>query len=99
MRMTEAIAARVFSDQTLPAPAQDKETNWQCQQCHLMIKWLSHPVYVTKQRLAKISGISRREIEQLIESNVLPCYLPPGAKRAKFSIKDLMQAMEAYKKS
>lgn len=94
-KMIEEIASHVFGNGKASVPNERLSiTAWQCQ---LLLKWLSHPVYVNKQRLAKISGCSLKEIEKLIQDRTLPVYLLPGSKRPKFSLADLIQAMERHK--
>jgi hypothetical protein len=60
----------------------------------LLLKWLAHPLFVSKRRLSKISGLSMREINRLILHHGLRCYCVSGSKRVKYSLSDLLGAMQ-----
>lgn len=95
--LVDSIAARVLNGKSIVENEQQDFASGNAMNCQLLLRWLSHPVYVSKQRLAKISGCSLREIEKLISARELPAYFPPGSKRPKYSISDLIQAMERHK--
>ena len=93
-KLIDSIAANIFANGQQPVEAESISSN--AFYCQLLVRWLSYPIYLNKQRLAKVSGCSLREIEELISARELPAYYPPGSKRAKYSVSDLVRAMERH---
>lgn len=95
----DEIAAGIFEGKgSHAASSRIEEHEVACKDIHTMyarvLKTMSHAKYLSPRELSEVSGVSMRDIYYLRRCGRLRGYRVPGRTHIKFTLEDLMNAME-----